>query len=59
VEEFMDGAGPDAREVRKIKLKLHSKREALVDLGKHFGVFENEKKTFLFAVVLSDDEKNA
>lgn len=39
VEDFKDGRGDDARDVRKITIKLHDKRAALVDLGKHFGLF--------------------
>lgn len=40
VETFMDGAGDDAREVRKVKFKLCDKRAALVDIGKHLGMFK-------------------
>jgi phage terminase small subunit len=39
VEDFMDGRGDDAREVRKVKFKLADKRAALVDLGRHMGLF--------------------
>lgn len=39
VEEFMDGKGEDARPVRRTRFKLHPKRDALVDLGKHLGMF--------------------
>ncbi|HEX8577981.1 MAG TPA: terminase small subunit [Allosphingosinicella sp.] len=39
VEQFMDGRGDDAREVRRIKFKLGDKRAALVDLGKYLGMF--------------------
>lgn len=39
VEDFVDGRGEDARDVRRIKFKLADKRAALVDLGKHFGMF--------------------
>jgi phage terminase small subunit len=38
VEEFRDGR-TDAREVRRVKFKLGDKKGALVDLGKHFGMF--------------------
>jgi phage terminase small subunit len=38
VEEFRDGR-TDSREVRRVKFKLADKKGALVDLGKHFGMF--------------------
>lgn len=38
VEEFRDGR-TDSREVRRVKFKLADKRSALVDLGKHLGLF--------------------
>jgi len=41
VEDFKDGRGEDARDVRKIKFKLADKRGALVDIGKHLGMFPN------------------
>ena len=44
VEEFMDGNGDDARPVRRVKFKLHDKRAALVDIGRHLGMF-NDKLT--------------
>lgn len=39
VEDFKDGRGEDARDVRRVKFKLSDKRAALVDLGKHLGLF--------------------
>lgn len=39
VEDFMDGRGDDAREVRRVKFKLHDKRAALNDLGRHHKLF--------------------
>jgi phage terminase small subunit len=42
VEDFRDGRGEDARNVRKIRFKLADKRAALVDLGKHFGLFKEK-----------------
>lgn len=39
VEDFKDGRGEDARDVRKVRFKLVDKRAALVDLGKHLGMF--------------------
>lgn len=41
VEDFKDGRGDDARDVRRVKFKLADKRAALVDLGKHFGAFKD------------------
>ncbi len=40
VEDFKDGRGDDARDVRRIKFKLLDKRAALVDIGKHLGMFK-------------------
>ena len=39
VEDFVDGRGDDARQVKRIKFKLADKRAALVDIGKHLGMF--------------------
>lgn len=39
VEDFLDGRGDNAREVRKVKFKLLDKKGALVDLGRHLGMF--------------------
>jgi phage terminase small subunit len=39
VEEFTDGAGDDAKPVKRVKFKLADKRAALVDLGRHLGLF--------------------
>jgi phage terminase small subunit len=42
VEDFKDGRGEDARDVRRVKFKLADKRAALVDLGKHLGLFKEQ-----------------
>jgi phage terminase small subunit len=42
VEDFKDGRGEDARDVRRVKFKLHDKKGALVDLAKMLG-FVTEK----------------
>lgn len=42
VEDFRDGRGEDARDVRRIKFKLSDKRAALVDLGKHLKLFTDK-----------------
>ncbi len=39
VEDFVDGRGEDARNVRRVKFKLADKRGALVDIGKEIGMF--------------------
>lgn len=41
VEDFKDGRGEDARDVRRVKFKLADKRAALVDIGKHLGMFKD------------------
>lgn len=41
-EDFKDGRGDDARDVRKVTFKLHDKRAALVDIGKHLGMFKDK-----------------
>jgi len=41
VEDFKDGRGEDARDVRRVKFKLADKRAALVDLGRHLGMFKD------------------
>lgn len=42
VEDFKDGRGEDARDVRKVKFKLSDKRAALVDLGRHLQLFTDK-----------------
>lgn len=42
VEDYVEGRGEDARSVRRVKIKLWDKRAALVDIGRHLGMF-NEK----------------
>ena len=39
IDEFMDGKGDNARPVRRIRFKLADKRQALVDLGRHLGLW--------------------
>lgn len=43
VEEYMEGRGEAAREVRRTKFKLSDKRAALCDLGKHLGLFREDR----------------
>jgi phage terminase small subunit len=62
VEDFKGGRGEDARAVRRIKFKLHDKRAALVDLGRHLQMFtDNVKHSGSIGIkrdpsALSDDE---
>lgn len=44
-EVYMDGAGEDAKPVKRTKFKLSDKRAALVDLGKHLGMFVERRET--------------
>jgi phage terminase small subunit len=39
VDTYMDGRGEDAREVRRVRIKLHDKIAALNSLGRHLGLF--------------------
>lgn len=41
VEDFKEGRGEDARDVRRVKFKLHDKLGALEKLGKHLGMFKD------------------
>lgn len=40
IEEFKDGRGENARDVRKVKLELHDKKGPLLALARHLGVLE-------------------
>ena len=42
VEDYTDGRGENAREVKRVKFKLCDKRAALVDLGRHLGMFTDK-----------------
>lgn len=44
VDEYKEGAGEDARDVKRIRFKLADKKGALVDIGKHFGMFIDRKE---------------
>lgn len=39
IDSYQDGRGEDAKEVKRIRFKLGDKRAALVDMGKHLGLF--------------------
>jgi phage terminase small subunit len=44
VDDFVDGRGEDARQVRRIKFKLADKKGALVDIGRELGMFIDRKQ---------------
>lgn len=44
VEEYTEGRGDDARNVKRTRFKLSDKRASLVDLGKHLGMFKEIKE---------------
>ena len=44
VEEYKEGGGEDARDVKRVRFKLADKRAALVDIGRHFGMFIDKKE---------------
>lgn len=41
VEDYVEGRGENARDVKRVKFKLADKRAALVDLGWHLGMFKD------------------
>lgn len=43
VEDYVDGRGDDARDVRKVRFKLHNKQAALVSMLEHLGGFPARK----------------
>ena len=63
VNEAVGGHGGDMRTIRRVRFKLHDKRQALVDLGKHLGMFkdrmviESDKANQLTAIVRKASEK--
>lgn len=42
VDDFLEGRGEDAREVRRVKVKLHDKLKALEQLARHLGMFTDK-----------------
>lgn len=44
IDQYTEGEGDEARPVKKVKFKLLDKRAALVDLGKHMGMFVERRE---------------
>lgn len=44
-EDYLDGRGEDAREVRKVKVTLADKKGALDSLAKHLGMFKDKENS--------------
>ena len=42
VDEYMEGHGEDVRPVKKTKFKLADKKAALVEIGRHLGMFDDK-----------------
>jgi phage terminase small subunit len=42
VEDFKEGRGENARDIRRVKFKLADKRAALVDIGRHLKMFTDK-----------------
>src|SRR5271166_1727765 len=40
VEDYVEGRGEDARQVKRVKFKLHDKQASLVALARHLGMFD-------------------
>lgn len=43
VEDYTEGRGENARDVKRVKFKLCDKRAALVDIGRHLGMFVDRR----------------
>lgn len=50
-EDYMDGRGEDAREVKKVKITLADKKGALDSLAKHLGMFKDKESSPMEVVV--------
>jgi phage terminase small subunit len=56
VDTYVEGHGEDVRDVRRIKFRLGEKRAALVDLGKHLGVFPATKHEHTGKIAVDDTD---
>lgn len=54
VDGYVEGHGDDGREVKRVKFKLADKRAALVDLGRHLGIFKPDQIELSGKVEVSD-----
>ena len=54
-EDYLEGRGEDARQIRRTKIKLSDKRAALVDIGKHLGMFIDRSEINQTVNVVSAD----
>lgn len=43
IDEYVEGHGDNARDVKRTKIKMHDKKGALVDLGRHLGLFDGHE----------------
>jgi len=59
VEDFTEDRGEDARDVRRIKIKLQDKLAALAALGKHLGLGEKAREKSVCRLVQVIAEINA
>jgi phage terminase small subunit len=59
VDTYVDGSGDDAREVKRVRFKLADKRAALVDLGKHLGLFVERRHVTFEHSDKTDDQLRA
>ena len=61
VEDYFEGRGKDARQVRKVKIKFHDKKGALEAIGKHLGMFKEElihTGDITLRVIYDDDDND-
>jgi phage terminase small subunit len=57
VEDFKEGRGENARDVRRVKFKLADKRGALVDIGRFLGMFKDKvEHSGLIGITISSDD---
>lgn len=43
IDDYVEGRGEDARDVKRIRVKMSDKRGALCDIGKHLGMFRENQ----------------
>jgi phage terminase small subunit len=56
IVDYQAGRGDDGRDVKRVRLKLHDKRAALVDLGKHLGLFVERRHVTTEHIDIPTDE---